>query len=46
MLGHMLEGLIEVGLLDEDHELFLSMEKYNCAPNSFMLSYVVCGLLE
>lgn len=42
----MLEGPFKAGLLDEVHELFLSMEKYNCSPISIMLNSVVRGLLE
>jgi len=42
----MVKCVIKEGLWKEVDELLLSMEKYNCSPNSVMLNSVVRGLLE
>ncbi|CAD6258456.1 unnamed protein product [Miscanthus lutarioriparius] len=41
----MMENLIQEGLLDEFDNLFLSMEKSGCTPNSYMLNGIVRSLL-
>ena len=42
----MMENLIQEGLLDEFDNLFLSMEKSGCTPNSYMLNAIVRRLLR
>src|SRR4051812_6418044 len=42
----MLKGLIKEGLLKDTNELFSSMEKYGCSPNSRMLNSIVQSLFQ
>lgn len=41
----MMKGLTKKGLLDEDEELFLQMEKSGCPSDFVMLNAIVCSLL-